>query len=121
VIQKNNSESGGRIKRKEADAHRLSFAAEAHPAGRLLPIGHWFAWISASATENLELNGEVSATLTMKGAGSVLSLSHSELAESLAILFEISGSVDVDFVLFQKGVQLAFTFRSQAADEAAPR
>src|SRR5580704_9017255 len=49
----------------------------------------------------------------MKRAGSVLSLSHSELAESLAILFEISGRVAVDFVLLQKGVHLHSRFEAK--------
>ena len=48
--------------------------------------------------ENQVVNCEVSATITMKRAGSGLSLSHSELTESLPILFEICGRVVVDFV-----------------------
>ena len=49
----------------------------------------------------------------MKRAGSVLSLSHSEPAESLAVLFEISGRVAVDFVLLQKGVHLHSRFEAK--------
>ena len=57
--------------------------------------------------------GEVSATITMKRAGSGLSLSHSELAESLPILFEISGRVVEDFVLLQKGIRLHSRFEAK--------
>src|ERR1035441_5182345 len=44
----------------------------------------------------------VSATMTMKRAGSGPSLSHPKLAESFTILFEIRGRVVVDFVLFHR-------------------
>src|ERR1035438_7574054 len=55
----------------------------------------------------------VSATMTMKRAGSGPSLSHPELTESFPILFEIRGRVVVDFVLFQEGVHLHSRFEAK--------
>jgi hypothetical protein len=55
----------------------------------------------------------VSATAAMKRAGSGLSLSHPEQAESFPVLFEICGRVVVDFVLLQKGVHLHSRFETE--------
>src|ERR1035438_2146625 len=68
----------------------------------------------------------VSATAAMKRAGSGLSLSHPDQAESFPVLFEICGRVVVDFVLLQKGVPLRSRFetssrRSWAAVSACDR
>ena len=49
----------------------------------------------------------------MKRAGSGLSLSHPEQAESFPVLFEICGRVVVDFVLLQKGVHLHSRFETE--------